>query len=179
MEKDFTITVYTENQVGLLNRVTIIFTKRKINIESLTTSRSELEGIHRFTIVVRVEEEKVKKVVKQLEKLIDVLKAYYHDDKQIIQQEMAIYKIPTKVFAHGGKAEKIVRNHHARVLTMEKEFTVIEKTGYHHETWHLFEELQPYGIIEFAQSGRIAVTKTEKGVSGFLEEADTKSVTEI
>ncbi len=178
-KKDFTITVYTENQVGLLNRVTIIFTKRKINIESLTTSRSEIEGIHRFTIVVIEEEELIQKVVKQLEKLVDVFKAYYHEQEKVIQQEMALYKIPTKVFAHGGKAEKIVRAHHARVLTMEKEFTVIEKTGYHEETWQLFEDLEPYGIIEFAQSGRIAVTKTETGVSGFLEEVESKSLAEI
>ena len=76
----FTITVFTENKTGLLTRVVSIFTRRHINIESLTTSRSSLEGIHRFTIVVLVEEEMVKKLVAQLEKQVDVLKAFYYRD---------------------------------------------------------------------------------------------------
>lgn len=179
MKKDFTITVYTENHVGLLNRITIIFTKRKVNIESMTASASETEGVHRFTIVIMQTEETVAKIVKQIEKLVDVLKASYHEAENVIQQEMALYKIPTRVFAHGGKAEKIVRAHHARVLTMEKEFTVIEKTGYHEETRQLFEALKPYGIIEFSQSGRIAVTKTGKGISGFVGETTADSISEI
>ncbi|MTI88180.1 MAG: acetolactate synthase small subunit [Balneolaceae bacterium] len=176
MTKDFTITVYTENQVGLLNRITIIFTKRKINIESLTVSASEQEGIHRYTVVIREPKEVADKVVKQIEGLVDVLWAYSHENDDIIQQQMAIYKIPTKVFAHGGKAEKIVRAHHARVLTMEKDFTVIEKTGYHEETLQLFEDLKPYGIIEFSQSGRVAVSKKQKGISGFMKQNSTEEL---
>nr|HQU53560.1 acetolactate synthase small subunit [Saprospiraceae bacterium] len=83
----FTITVFTENKTGLLTRVVSIFTRRHINIESLTTSRSSLEGIHRFTIVVLVEEEMVKKLVAQLEKQVDVLKAFYYRDSEIVHQE--------------------------------------------------------------------------------------------
>jgi acetolactate synthase-1/3 small subunit len=179
MKKDYTITIYTENQVGLLNRITIIFTKRKVNIESITVSQSETEGIHRFTIVINETKEAVSKIVKQIEKLVDVLRAYANQAEEIIQQEMALFKIPTRVFAHGGKAEKIVRNHNARVLTMEKEFTVIEKTGYHSETKQLFDELEPYGIIEFSQSGRIAVSKTDKGISGLVGEPKDEMISEI
>ena len=69
-EKEYNITVFTENYVGLLNRITIIFTRRHINIESLTVSASELPGIHRFTIVVYVTENMVKKVVKPLKKQV-------------------------------------------------------------------------------------------------------------
>jgi acetolactate synthase-1/3 small subunit len=179
MEKDYTITVYTENQVGLLNRITIIFTKRKVNIESITVSQSETEGVHRFTIVINETKVAVAKIVKQIEKLVDVLRAYAHEASEVIQQEMALYKVPTKVFAHGGKAEKIVRAHNARVLTMEKEFTVIEKTGYHEETKALFEDLKPFGIIEFSQSGRIAVSKTEKGIGKFVGESKEELISEI
>lgn len=178
-KKDFTITVYTENHVGLLNRITIVFTKRKVNIESITVSQSETEGVHRFTIVIFEDEETVNKIVKQIEKLVDVLRAYYHEADQIIHQEIALYKVPTKVFAHGGKAEQIVRAHNARVLTMEKEFTVIEKTGYHEETKSLFEDLEPFGIIEFSQSGRIAVSKTEKGIGRFVGESKEEMISEI
>ena len=65
MKNQFTISVFTENQIGLLNRVSIIFTRRHINIESITASESEVKGIHRYTIVISEELGLVKKVVKQ------------------------------------------------------------------------------------------------------------------
>ena len=60
-KREYTITVYTENQVGLLNRIAIIFSRRKINIESLNTSPSEVDSVHRFTIVINETEEVVRK----------------------------------------------------------------------------------------------------------------------
>src|SRR5437868_13167664 len=94
-KKEFTITVYTENQIGLLNRIAIIFSRRKINIESLNTSPSEVEGIHRFTIVINEFEEVVRKLARQIEKQVEVLKAYYNTNDEIIWQELAMYKVPT------------------------------------------------------------------------------------
>ena len=116
--------------MGILNRVTIIFTRRKMNIDSIAASESEINGIHRYTIVVTETEDLVKKVVLQLEKQIEVIKAVYHEDPEIIYQEIALYKVPTDVLANGGEAEQIVRAHFARVLSVEPEFTVLEKTGH-------------------------------------------------
>ena len=73
MEKEFTISVFTENKTGLLTRVVAVFTRRHINIDSLTTSQSSMEGIHRFTIVVKVTEEQVKKLIAQLDKQVKKL----------------------------------------------------------------------------------------------------------
>ncbi len=84
MKKEFTITVYTENQIGLLNRIAIIFSRRKINIDSLNTSPSEIEGIHRFTILVEETEEVVRKVCRQIEKQVEVLKAYFNTEDEIV-----------------------------------------------------------------------------------------------
>jgi acetolactate synthase-1/3 small subunit len=78
MKQEYTITVYTENQVGLLNRIAIIFSRRKINIESLNVSPSEAEGIHRFTIVINEFEEVVRKLCRQIERQVEVLKAYFN-----------------------------------------------------------------------------------------------------
>ena len=71
----FTLSIYTENKVGLLNRVTSIFLRRHINIESLTVSESEIADAHRFTLVVSTTEEQIKKIVGQLEKQVEVIKA--------------------------------------------------------------------------------------------------------
>lgn len=165
MEKqEFTIMVYTEDQVGLIQRITTIFTKRKINIESFTVSESEMEGIYRFTIAVTETEELVAKVVKQIEKQVDIHKAAYYKKQQVVQQELALYKMTTNSLTNGVKVERIVREHSARFLTIEKEFVVIEKAGYRREAFALFDELKPFGIKEFVLSGRVAVARNDSSI---------------
>ncbi|WP_318641366.1 acetolactate synthase small subunit [Flavobacterium ardleyense] len=169
MEKTYTVSVFTENSIGMMNRITIIFTRRHLNIDSITASESEVKGVFRYTIVLRTSKEQVDKVIGQLEKLIDVLKAFAHEDSQIVHQEIALYKIRTEMLTDGD-VEKVIREHHARILTVDPKFMVIEKTGHVEETQLLFEKLQPFGMLEFARSGRVAVTKPMKELSSFLEE---------
>lgn len=160
MTEEFTITAYSENAVGLLNRITIIFTRRHINIESLTVSESSLHGIHKFTIVVKSTEDKVIKVTKQIEKLVEVLKAFYHRKEEIIFQEIALYKVLTEALLKSNMIETIVRQSNARIIEITPEYTVIEKTGHEFETSKLFAELNKYGVKQFTRSGRIAVTRS-------------------
>ena len=174
-KQQYTISIFTEDQIGLLNRVSIIFTRRHINIESISASESEIKGVHRYTIVITEEEDLVIKVVKQLDKQVDVVKAFYHTIDEIVYQEIALYKVPTSILALGGQAEMIVRKHHARVLAVESDFTVIEKTGHKEETKQLFDELELYGILEFVRSGRIAITKPMKELREYLKELEKAS----
>ena len=109
MKQEFTITVYTENHIGLLNRIAIIFTRRKKNIDSLNTSPTEVESVHRFTIVINETEDVVRKLCRQIEKQVEVLKAYYNTNDEIICQEMALYKVPTDVIAEKAKVERLLR----------------------------------------------------------------------
>jgi len=173
MKKEFTISVFTEHKVGLLHRITVIFTRRKISIESLNTSESEIRGIFRFTIVITTTEEMAKIVTKQIEKQIGILKAFYHTEDEIVYQEIALYKVPTAAFAHGDEVESLIRKHNARILTIEPEYIVVEKTGHKEETRQLFRELEPYGILQFARSGRIALTKQIKEITAYLKEIET------
>ncbi len=171
-KKRFTISVFTEDVVGILNRVSIIFTRRKINVESITASESEIAGIHRYTIVVTETKDKIKKVVGQLEKQVEIVKAVFHSDEEIVYQEIALYKVKTGILASGGQAEKIVRYHNARVLSVETEFTVLEKTGHNEETQQLFDELEPFGILEFVRSGRVAITKPMRTLSSIVNDLE-------
>src|ERR1700721_281454 len=102
-KQEYTITGYTENQIGLINRIAILFSRRKINIESLNTSPSEIEGIHRFTIVINEFEEVVRKLCRQIEKQVEVLKAYYNTNEEIVWQELALYKVPTDIITEQVK----------------------------------------------------------------------------
>ena len=172
MKKEYTITVFGEHKVGLLHRITVIFSRRKINIESLNTSESEVRGIYRFTIVIQATEHMARMVAKQIEKQIGILKAFYHTLDEIVYQEIALYKVPTEAFANGDEVESLIRRHNARILTIEPDYIVVEKTGHKEETRQLFRDLEPYGILQFARSGRIALTKQIKEISAYLKEID-------
>jgi acetolactate synthase I/III small subunit len=170
MKQEFTITVYTENQIGLLNRIAIIFSRRKINIDSINSSPSEVEGIHRFTIVINETEEMVKKIVRQIEKQVEVLKVYYNTSDQIVWQELAMYKVSTDEIAEKVQVERLLRKYGARAVVIRKDYTVFETTGHREETDALIDVLEPYGLIEFVRSARVAIIKDSKGFHNKLKE---------
>ena len=169
-KQEFTITVYTENQVGLLNRIAIIFSRRKINIESLNSSPSEIDGIHRFTVVIKETEEVVRKLTRQIEKQVDVLKVYFNSDDEIVWQELALYKVPTDEIAEKVKVERLLREFGARAVVIRKDYTVFETTGQREETERLLKVLEPYGLIEFVRSARVAIIKESHGFHEKLKE---------
>ena len=174
-KKYFTITVFTENQSGLLSRVVSVFSRRHINIESLTTSRSSIPGIHRFTIVVNVTHEMVDKLVAQLERQVDVLKAFFYEPDEIVYQEVALYKVPTHIFSNSENVEQLIRSHNARILIIEPEFIVIEKTGHENETEALFKDLEKIGIYEFVRSGRVAIPKPMERLNKYLKSLEAQA----
>ncbi|MDW8287859.1 MAG: acetolactate synthase small subunit [Flammeovirgaceae bacterium] len=179
MEKLFTLTIFTENKVGLVSRLAIIFTRRKINIESLTTSETETEDVYRFTICVKTTPDMIQKVAKQIEKQIEVLRCFYYEDDEIVFQELALYKVSIQALQdnHGSSnLERVVRNNHARILTVLPECVVIEKSGHEEEIQKLFHELVPFKILGFVRSGRIAVAKRTLDLSFLVQELDKKNV---
>ncbi|HMH34126.1 MAG TPA: acetolactate synthase small subunit [Puia sp.] len=169
-KQEFTITVYTENQIGLLTRVAIIFSRRKINIDSMNSSPSEIEGIHRFTIVITETEDVVKKLCRQIEKQVEVLKVYFNTDDEIVWQELALYKVSTDEVAEKVQVERLLREHGARAVVIRKDYTVFETSGHREETDKLVEVLEPFGLIEFVRSARVAIIKASHGFHEKLKE---------
>lgn len=167
--RKFSIAIFTEDKIGLLSRITSVFTRRHISIESLTVSESEIHGVYRFTVSCHSTRELAKKIVGQLEKLIEVIKSDVYEDEEIIYQEIALYKVPTEALTKSDKIEKLVRVHNARILYVGLEVIVIEKTGYKEETQTLFKELEPFGLLEFVRSGRVAINKTSDNLHSYLE----------
>src|SRR5678815_34373 len=169
-KQEYTITVYTENHIGLLNRIAIIFSRRKINVESMNTSPSEVKTIHRFTIVINETEDVVRKLVRQIEKQVEVLKAYFNTNEEIVWQELALYKVPTDVIAEKVKVERLLRQYGARAVVIRKDYTVFETSGHREEIQSLMKALEPYGLIEFVRSARVAIIKDSKGFHSKLKE---------
>ncbi|MEL6561171.1 MAG: acetolactate synthase small subunit [Bacteroidota bacterium] len=175
MKKPFTIVVFTENKIGLLNRVTSLFTQRHINIESLTVSESEFQGIHRFTIVIQEVAEKVEKIVKQIEKQVEVLKSYSFADEDTVFSEIAIYKINVTTVSETEKLQEVIEKNQLKELAREGDFLFIEKTGTKEETNQVFDELKAFGLLGFVRSGRVSLSKSIGSFSGHLEQFELHS----
>ena len=169
----YTIVVFSENHVGLLNQLSIIFTRRCLNIESISASACSIEGVHKIAITCRSNAAMMEKVINQIEKRIDVIKAFMYTDDQIVYQEVALYKVPTHKILTESHVEQIIRRHGARILDITPDYTVIEKTGHHDETEALFEELKRYDITQFMRSGRVVTTRSPiESVTNFLAMRD-------
>jgi acetolactate synthase-1/3 small subunit len=174
MKQEYTITVHTENHIGLLNRIAIIFSRRKINVESMNTSPSEIPGIHRFSIVINESEEVVMKLVRQIEKQVEVLKARYNTNDEIIWQELALYKVSTDMITEKIKVERLLREYGARAVVIRKDYVIFEVSGHREETERLVKFFEPYGLIEFVRSARVAITKASRGFHQTLKEFERK-----
>jgi len=165
----FTISVYSENNVGLLNRISGIFLKRHINIESLNVSKSEIKNVSKFTIVVKTTEAWTRKIVGQIEKQIEVIKAFYHTDDETIYQESALFKIASDLLFDERQIQNIIKESNSQIVTVARDFFVLAKSGRRHEIDEMKEQLEPFGIMQFVRSGRIAVTKSEMPITSLLK----------
>jgi acetolactate synthase I/III small subunit len=172
MKHEYTISVFSENHIGILNQLTIILTRRQINVESITASESAVKGVHLIILVVKTSQELIQKVSRQMEKIVDVLKVFVHTSDQIIYQEIALYKVTTKGLMTGSIIDHIVRSYNARIIEVSPEYVVLEKTGHKSEITGLLTQLEPYGVLQFARSGRVAVTKQVKELNAYLKEMD-------
>ena len=172
----YTVTIFSENTVGLLNQITIIFTRRQLNIETLSVSPSALEGIHKFTVTTYTDRNMVEKVVKQIDKRVDILKAYYNTDDELVYQEIALYKIATEELMKLGSVEDLIRRYNVRILEFNRDYVVIELTGHYSATQALFDELsRQIGVLQFIRSGRVAITRSRKErLSDMLAEIQRK-----
>ena len=159
MEKSYIFSVFTENTTGVRSRIHNIFTRRLLPVESIIDSESEIKNIQRYTIVLRASEAQVKKIRGQLEKQIDVLKVFVNEEKEMVYQQVALYKIRITNITNHDLLETVIRENHMRILFVERQFLIIEKTGHDHEIEALLEKLNFFGILEFTRSGRIALTK--------------------
>ncbi len=171
--KAYTICVFTENTIGLLNKITIVFSRRRINIESLTVSESERKGVSRFTIVIRHDvREEVEKLVRQIRKIIEVLAVFGYLNEDIVYNEIAMFKIATLSGAKPLDIEVINKFYKAWVVYWGLDYVVIEKTGTETEIFDFFNYIKPHGILEFVRSGRVAVSKSAQSLADYLPETE-------
>lgn len=154
MVKEFIVIAFSENQIGVLNRITACYLRRKINIESLKVSESTIKGISMFVITAFASEEIIDKTVKQIANIIDVLDVKFYTEDELITQEVALYKVSNKILADSNK----IRHGSARIVETGSSYVVLEATGTRAQTCEYREYLQKEGLLmEFTRSGSIVM----------------------
>ena len=175
MEKKlYTLLVFSENIAGILNQITAVFTRRQVNIESLNVSASSIKGVHKYTITAWSDEDQIRKITKQIEKKIDVVKANYYTDDQLFIQEVALYKLSTDKVMENPEISRTIRRLDARVLEVNPTYMAVMLGGLTEDITNLYYQLDEFGcLMQYTRSGRIAVTRSVvESVSEFLEEQE-------
>ena len=177
MEKKlYTLLVYSENIAGILNQITAVFTRRQINIESLNVSASSIKDIHKYTITAWSDEDQIRKITKQIEKKIDVVKADYYTDDEIFIHEIGLYKIATPVLLNNPEVSRTIRKHDARMMEVNPTYSTVLLAGLPEDVTDLYDCLNNFGcLLQYSRSGRIAVTRSfDEPVSDYLYQQENK-----
>ncbi len=158
MVKEYIVIAFTENQTGVLNRITALYLRRKINIETLKVSESSIKGISMFVISAFTTQEIIDKLAKQLRNIVEVIQVEYYSNDELITQEIALYKISSKIFEQSGTVDMIVREWNARIIEMNPSYVVVEKTGTREDIDTMRTELESKGLLtEFTRSGSVVL----------------------
>ena len=158
-KRQFTITAFAENSPGVLHRLTSTLTRRKINIESLTVSETVETGISRFTIVVNTSPNLIKTVTKQIDRIIEITKAYYSEDQDLVFKEIALIRVASKDVKAREEIEQKASDYDSHITYVCDKYVIVEKTGTEDEINSLYRMFESYGVIGFVRSGRIALKK--------------------
>ena len=173
-KKLYTLLVYSENIAGILNQITAVFTRRQVNIESLNVSASSIPGVHKYTITAWCYDDQVVKIVRQIEKKIDVVKATFFTDDQLFIRETGLYKLSTEVVMQNPEVSRTIRRFDAKITEVNPTYIIVIKSGKTDDIISLYRELDEFGcVLQYTRSGRIAVTRgKQEQVSEFLEQRE-------
>ena len=174
-KKLYTLLVYSENIAGILNQITAVFTRRQVNIESLNVSASSIPGVHKYTITAWCYDDQVVKIVRQIEKKIDVIKANYFTDDELFIRETGLYKLSTEVVMQTPDISRAIRRHDAKITEVNPTYIIVMKSGKTDDIISLYRALDEYPgcVLQYTRSGRIAVTRgKQEMVSAFLEQRE-------
>jgi acetolactate synthase-1/3 small subunit len=153
-----TFVVYVDNRPGVLNRVASLFRRRAFNIESLTVGHTDRPGVSRMTVVVDTDEYGARRLEAHLYKLIPVRRVDNITGVPSIARDLALIKVAATGDAR-THVMQLVEVYRARIVDVSPETLVIETTGTEDKIESLVEVLRPYGVIEMARSGRVAMAR--------------------
>jgi len=156
-----TLAVLVENQPGVLTRVAGLFSRRGYNIESLAVGQTHDPEISRMTIVVDGDDHVIEQVVKQLEKLVDVIDVRDIYETERVDRELVLIKVKAEPKVR-GEIMQIVEIFRARIVDIGHDSLIIECTGDEGKIRAIEKSLMPFGILELVRTGKIAMVRGPK-----------------
>lgn len=156
-----TLSVLVEDESGVLSRISGLFARRSFNIDSLAVGPAEKQGISRITMVVSGDNRTIEQLIKQLYKLINILKVQNITNIPCVERELMLLKIKadTNQRAEILQISEIFR---AKIVDLSESYMVLEVTGDPGKMVAITNLLHPFGIIEVARTGKIALTRASK-----------------
>ena len=158
-----TLSVLVEDKPGVLTRVAGLFAARGFNIDSLAVGPTERPGLSRMTIVVNVENKTLEQITKQLNKLINVIKILEHEPSETVERELMLVKVRAEGEARARVLE-FCQVFRVRVADATHQTLTIEAAGSPDKLTALLALLEDFGIVELARTGRIALTRGDRGI---------------
>jgi acetolactate synthase I/III small subunit len=159
-----TLSVLVEDKPGVLARVAALFSRRGFNIESLAVGATEHKNMSRMTIVVTAEETPLEQITKQLNKLINVIKIFEHEEGNMVARELWLIKVRTDT-ATRSQVIEAANLFRAKIIDVSTESLTIEATGTQEKLGALLRVLEPYGIRELVQSGVVALSRGPRSMT--------------
>ena len=153
------IIIWAENKPGVFFRILWLFRRKQFNIESATVGHSETPGISRFTITVYGHHEQITNMVKQVRKLVNVVKAESLQSEMLVLRELALMKVAVKNVREKNNILRIIEHFRGRVINMAKNTLIIEVSGDENKIDAFYENMQDFVMLEFVRTGRTALFK--------------------
>jgi acetolactate synthase I/III small subunit len=164
--KPHTLSILVENKAGVLSRVTGLFSRRGFNIESLAVGPCEEPGMSRITIVVIGDDAKVEQIMKQLNKLIDIIKVSDLTDNPRVERELALIKVTAELGTSRAEIMQIAEIFRASIVDVSPKSIVLQVIGDTEKIEALETLLRQFGVKEFVRTGTIGILRGSKIVSG-------------
>ena len=169
MTNRHTLAVLVENKPGVLTRVAALFARRAFNIKSLAVGETEHPEISRMTIIVDADSAPIEQVVKQLNKLINVLKVVELEPEDSVELRLLLMKVQADETRRTSVLQ-IVDLFRAHIVDVQPESVVIESVGSLPKLEALLRSLEPYGVTELVQSGAVAIGRGSRSITDQLKE---------
>jgi acetolactate synthase I/III small subunit len=164
--KPHTLSILVENKAGVLSRVTGLFSRRGFNIESLAVGPCEEPGMSRITIVVIGDDTRIEQIMKQLNKLIDIIKVSDLTDNPRVERELALVKVTAELGTSRAEIMQIAEIFRAQIVDVSPKSIVLQVIGDTDKIEALEALLRQYGVKEFVRTGTIGILRGSKTVSG-------------
>ena len=158
MENQFAIKVISDFDLVVTTRLLLLFNKKKIFVKSVhVLPNAETNEFH-HSYIISGSNDKIINVTRIIAKQIGIHKVFWYQINRALNYEVAIFKVPIKEFESKRYLSNLFRKENVRVISMEKDYMLVEKTGFDHEIQKLYKKLKNYQFMDFQRSGTITIS---------------------